>query len=771
MSRLLRASCAIAVLVANCSSAFAQSSGALPEIVVGGSDSATTAPIKERYQLPQTVESTTAERIETVTNARDAADTIKYLPSLLVRKRNDGDYQQVLMTRYWGPNSSARTLIYADDILLSALIGNNNSAASSRWSLVNPDQIQRVDMMYGPFSAMYPGNSMGGVLLFTTKMPDKPLVSIKQTESLQTFSFYNTKDTYKTDQTAVSFGNRWDKLSVYLGASFQNSYSQPLTWVTTANAPLAGTTGVINQPNRTNTSAANVLGAGSLLHTQQSNVNFKTALDLTPWLRASYMLSFFNNDQNSRVESYLRDAAGNPTFGGVSAGSSFASNNYSLLQQNLAQAMAVKTDTRGTWDWDITVTRFDYLSDRQRNPFTVTTTGLGFTDRGRLARMDGTNWTTVDARAIWRPDGIDGPHEVFFGVHVDRYVLNNPTWQTSDWRTASDATGSLYSRGDGKTHTVGLWAQDVWRFTPAFKLTTGVRWETWRAFDGYNLSTTTNSTTGAIIATSELRPPSVSDSRTSPKASLSWEPNRDWTVTGSFGIANRFPTVGELYQVTTVGALLVNPNPNLKAERALAEEIAIERKLSGGKIRLSFFHDDTYDAIISQNAFSSATNTTTSFNVNVDHIRNRGIELAWQNANLPIDKVELFGSVTYADSVIVSNPSFVGTNGSTSTGKRAPYVPAWRTTLGATWRPSEPWAVTVAGRYQSKMYATLDNTDYVQNVYQAFDPFFVVDTRVQWKARNNAWLAFGIDNVTNTKYHLFHPFPQRTYVVQGKVTF
>ena len=32
-------------------------------------------------------------------------------------------------------------------------------------------------------------------------------------------------------------------------------------------------------------------------------------------------------------------------------------------------------------------------------------------------------------------------------------------------------------------------------------------------------------------------------------------------------------------------------------------------------------------------------------------------------------------------------------------------------------------------------------------------------------------VARSIDNITNEKYHLFHPFPQRTYVVQGRVTF
>ena len=63
------------------------------------------------------------------------------MPSLFVRKRNDGDNQAVLATRSWGLNSSARTLIYYDDLLISALIGNNNSGASPKWNLISPEAI------------------------------------------------------------------------------------------------------------------------------------------------------------------------------------------------------------------------------------------------------------------------------------------------------------------------------------------------------------------------------------------------------------------------------------------------------------------------------------------------------------------------------------------------------------------------------------------------------------------------------------------------------
>jgi iron complex outermembrane receptor protein len=735
---------------------------------------ATPAPIKERYQLPQTVESVTAQRIEQTTNIIDTADAVKYLPSLFVRKRNYGDNQSVLATRTWGLNSSARTMIYVDDILISNYQGNNNSNASPRWGMVAPEEIRRVDFLYGPFAAMYPGNSIGGVLAITTKMPEKFEVNIKQSEAFQTFDFYNTKNTFRTDQTSASIGNRWNDLSVFVSANYQNSFSQPLAWITTAGTPV-GTTGTIPQLSRTGT-VANVLGAGGLLHTQMFNVKGKAALDITPWLRATYTVGLWSNDQKSNVETYLRDANGNPTFGGSASvgGAGFASNYYNLNQQNLANAFSLKSDTRGHFDWDIVVSRYDYLKDIQRNPFTVAATGASFIDTGRIARLDGTNWSTLDTRGIWRPTGIDGAHEVSFGFHGDRYELRNPTYRTPTWFGGPDETSELYSLGAGKTQTLGLWVQDAWRFASQWKLTLGGRWETWRAFDGFNLATTTNSTTGAITGTSSLVQPTLNAQRFSPKAALTFEPWRDWQITGSFGVANRFPTVGELYQTTTVGTALVNPNPNLAPESALSSELSIERKFTDGKVRLSFFNENVRDMLISQSNTLPGTTTTVAFITNVDEARNRGVELAWQKNNVIFDRLEVFGSLTYVDSVILSDPTFVGTKlpdgtSTTAVGKQVPNVPTWRSTLGATYRPTDAWAITAVGRYQSKIFATLDNTDTVANVFQAFDPFLVFDMRVQYQVIEQGTISFGIDNIGNAKYHLFHPFPQRTFVVQGKL--
>ena len=75
---------------------------------------------------PSTRAVVTEDAIATTVNAVSVEDTLKYLPSLVVRKRHIGDNFAPIATRTSGLGASARSLIYADGALLSALIGNNN---------------------------------------------------------------------------------------------------------------------------------------------------------------------------------------------------------------------------------------------------------------------------------------------------------------------------------------------------------------------------------------------------------------------------------------------------------------------------------------------------------------------------------------------------------------------------------------------------------------------------------------------------------------------
>src|SRR5205085_6383743 len=153
---------------------------------------------------PNTREAVDAERLAETTNLIDAEDALRYFPSLLVRKRHIGDTQAPLATRTSGVGASARSLIYADGVLLSALIGNNNSFASPRWGMVAPEEIERVDVLYGPFSAQYPGNSIGVVVNITTRMPEKLEASATLAGNVQRFHQYATSGHYPAGQVAAT---------------------------------------------------------------------------------------------------------------------------------------------------------------------------------------------------------------------------------------------------------------------------------------------------------------------------------------------------------------------------------------------------------------------------------------------------------------------------------------------------------------------------------------------------------------------------------------
>ncbi len=86
-------------------------------------------------QIPTTIEGMSRQQLDEAVNAIDSEDALKYLPSLLVRKRYAGDYNHaVLSSRASGTGNSARSMVYADGILLSNFLGNGASYAP-RWGM------------------------------------------------------------------------------------------------------------------------------------------------------------------------------------------------------------------------------------------------------------------------------------------------------------------------------------------------------------------------------------------------------------------------------------------------------------------------------------------------------------------------------------------------------------------------------------------------------------------------------------------------------------
>jgi iron complex outermembrane receptor protein len=54
----------------------------------------------------------------------------------------------------------------------------------------------------------------------------------------------------------------------------------------------------------------------------------------------------------------------------------------------------------------------------------------------------------------------------------------------------------------------------------------------------------------------------------------------------------------------------------------------------------------------------------------------------------------------------------------------------------------------------------------VTHTYQGFDGYLLLDARAVYRLDPHWSAALGVDNLTDRRYFLFHPFPGRTIVAQ-----
>lgn len=645
--------------------------------------------------------------------------------------------------------------------------------------MVSPEEIESISMMYGPFSALYAGNSFGGVMSIATRMPEKFEAHASAQSFLQGFKLYGTDEYYQGNHLTASFGNKVNDFSFWLGADYLENEGQPMNFSTAVrpDATSAGgtpVTGAYQDKSETNDNRV-IFGATSIDRTEQTNIKFKAAYDISPILKASYMLAVWDMDGKTDIETYIRDGSGNKVYNGSV---NFDNRQYNVSGMNPAeaesfhimQALDVKSNTKGFFDWQLTLSDYDYQKDKNsaanaRSSGTLIQGNPYITRTGRITDLSGTGWTVFDARATLRPN----EHIVDLGYHVDRYTLKSDTHNTADWKDGIEGVLNTSAKGETTTHAV--YAQDKWQINPKWALTLGGRAERWQASDGQNITTIAN-----VLQTANYK--DRAETKFSPKISISFEPVPAWGFRAALGQAFRFPTVSEMFQPLQNGATayFVESNPNLKPEEVIASEFTVERRYDNGLIRASLFSENKYDALISQSiatdkAIPYDTGICTkpmssggcSFVQNVDHIRTRGLELATQWQDVLIHGLDFQGSATFTEAEVLSNQAAPNT-----IGNKPPRIPRNMLKAVATYHSGNNLTYSLAARYSGRQYNALDNSDVNDSTFGAASKFFVVDFKTNYKFAKGYTASLGVDNLNNYKSYVFHPYPQRTAYVQMK---
>ncbi len=503
-----------------------------------------------------------------------------------------------------------------------------------------------------------------------------------------------------------------------------------------------------------------ILGDTNQIDTVQDQAKAKITYDFSPTNRASYTVGWWKNDADRYSNSYLKDVNGNAVYSGnvnvdgrqYNIAATDFSRSVNQLQ-HVIHGLALKSNTRGVFDWELAGSLYEYSKDISRSALgAYSTTAAG--GAGRITDLKGTGWNTLSARGVWRPGTTEaamGDHIVEFGYQDYASKLRTLVSDTSDWRSAP--AGARFSAFNGNTDLQGLFAQDTWTLSPQWRTTFGVRWERWHAFGGE---------IGNASSVQKLS--ERTESYGSPKLAVAYQATPDWTIKGSVGRAVRTPTVAELYQGSISATTIVNNDPNLKAEKSWTSELTAERQFAWGNVRGTAFFERTKDALFSQTNVSVTPNVT---NIqNVDAIRTHGIELALQAADVAIKGLDISSSVTWTHSIITANSKFPA-----SVGKWQPRVPDWRANVLATYRANDRWSFTSGLRYSGTQYGTLDNSDPNGATYTGVSKFLVADVRARYQATKSVTISAGIDNLNNEKYWVFHPYTQRMFVLELKADF
>ena len=713
--------------------------------------------------LPSNAASKTAQDLQTQ-NIFNAEDSFRYMPSTTVRKRYFGDRNGNIGGRSFGVLEPWRALVYLDGYLISQFLGRFDAP---RWQMVNNESIERVDVLYGPFSAIYPGNSIGTTLSITERKPQGPEVSASVKFNQQAFKEYGTDGSFDGNITSARVANRlasgwWGSL----GVQHQDAFGHPMGYANTVRgttgqfgAAGAGTavTGILRDQDPNGVDRA-IFAANSIDHSIQDTVNVRVGYEISPVQEIEGRLSSWTGKSTARVVNYLRDATtGAPVWSGVvndgvnsfnlgSLASSFAPSMRD--EENRQLGLTWKTKNATGWNASVVATQYDVVSDVNRSTSLVQPVadngGVGL-----VTRRDGTGWNTFEVQTTYTPvqgDFGNGRHALTFGVHRNHYTLINAVRDATDWRSNETTPNQRYS---GETEITALYAQDAWRVVPDVTATLGLRLEAFRQMNGQQFDKTLPlATQNQTYADRDL-------SATSPKLSVAWAARDDLIVKTSFGQGTRFPNVDEMFNGTKTSTSVLVNNANLRPEQSTAMEVSAEQLWDSATLRVSLFRDDIKDAILRQSD-TSVTPTTTR-NTNVERVLTTGVELVWQAHDVGVPGLDVGGSATWVDSKIMENSL-----APTTVGNYWLRIPQQRYVLQASYRPNAQWTYGANYRLAGRNFNTPTNTDTNPDTFGGISSVNQLDLRADWKfARNWNW-AVGVDNVTASQAWQAHSLPQRS---------
>lgn len=127
-----------------------------------------TRSIRDVASIPARMEVINKSQIEGMPG-NTADDMLRFIAGANVDRKN-GIFSKNASITMRGLNGAQRTLILMDGVPL-----NKTDGGSINWSRINPDIIERIEVVKGPVSTLYGSNAMSGAINIITKKPVKSI--------------------------------------------------------------------------------------------------------------------------------------------------------------------------------------------------------------------------------------------------------------------------------------------------------------------------------------------------------------------------------------------------------------------------------------------------------------------------------------------------------------------------------------------------------------------------------------------------------------------
>jgi iron complex outermembrane receptor protein len=651
--------------------------------------------------------------------------SLNALPGVFDRRgKGMMDIQSSISLR--GVPDQKRTLILMDGMPL-----NNAYTGDVQWGGLNPENVEKIEVVKGPFSSLYGGNAMGGVVNIITPMPEKREFTAKAGYGS---SWTRGEAMDDLQRYYLSYGDKIkDKLSLFLSYGWKGTNGYPTDLDVQSSRPPAGITGwsptTDNQGNPRywiGDKGDNRWWDDSLNVKAGYAFSKESKLDMS-FLRTQY--KYVYEDPHT----FLQNAAGSPVYAyGTVRESSFLSglgysdqNIYSASFQTAVAIVKAKVSLGLAHQepWYITP---DSTATRNGGP-------------GTLAETTGENYygDIQFEVPVWERQILT------FGGSFRHAWADTKEHRVSYWKDENSATALTY-QSRGTDRTFALFVQDEIHILENLTAFLGFRQDWWETYDGF-----ANSVGAADF-------PKTYDSRDAssfnPKGALVYKPFEQTTLRASAGKAFRAPTVYELYRtwVSSSGVTYAG-NPDLEPETTVSWDIGCEQGLwNGAKIKGSYFENYLKDLI-----YRTSISPTLRQNANVGKAKVKGVEI---EAEQRFGKwLRLFGSFTWNDSQVTeneANPEIVG--------KRLTFMPEWMYSLGVDFTKG-PVSAYLIGRYVSKVYQNDQNLDTVDKVYGSYDPYFLADAKISYKFLKFVTVSLSVNNIFDKDYFSYYKAPGRSW--------